>query len=766
MMDHILLGLSWIVYFIASTIAKLTTFLFGWMLQVASWNHFVDVDAVTMGWIQVRNLANMFFILILLVIAFATILRIESYNIKKLLPKLIIMAILINFSKMISGFIIDFSQVIMMTFVKSFNQNGANLADLLGIKEMWEFVKDKQDKGKIETATLGGVVVALIAVLITLVVVVVAIAVFLMRIIMLWIYIVLSPLAYLLSAFPQGQKYASQWWGDFTKHVISGPVLAFFLWLAFQTAKSSMDGLGLSQVNDFGISQGVFSRFLSGQVFQTYMITIGFLVGGLIITQQIGGVAASVAGKGMGAIQKGKGMALNGIKKGATTTAKVAGREVGLGLGGAALQRVTPKNSALNKAGQFASNWRTDIKDSRQKAKETKRLATLKKMGMREKSMSSLREVADTKPAKYMKTAAGAVAGAATIAAGAPAAIPIAAALYATVKGYSAHKKNKVDSEKSQLDDAKKTRNARIDQARKRFDANTGTYKNKRNFKIDNAKTIRDNELSNAKNMYNNGNIPKSAYDKRQFAIHKRYNDRKRDAENEYNNEKDVKDAGKILKNELKDAGSEFKKQVHSLGKEEERFDKIYSLDKSYGVKDGKTIDPKNQKKYEEKLGLINDKYDKYYKNNYHPNKVTMGATKRGIQDITQAKQKVGLLADDTRVEEFDKGTFYSASGQTASQKKFFDQLVANTNNSTKAIEGMVESLTNLQKRVKNGEKVSAKDLASIQSLKQGIAAYKKGGGAVGRLTGVINIVNNIQTGDGSDPKHTSSVEDFESKVV
>ena len=37
-------------------------------------------------------------LLILLVIAISTILRYESYNIKKLLPKLLLMAILVNFS--------------------------------------------------------------------------------------------------------------------------------------------------------------------------------------------------------------------------------------------------------------------------------------------------------------------------------------------------------------------------------------------------------------------------------------------------------------------------------------------------------------------------------------------------------------------------------------------------------------------------------------------------------------------------------------------
>lgn len=47
--------------------------------------------------------------------------------------------------------------------------------------------------------------------------------------------------------------------------------------------------------------------FCSGEL-QQYIVTIGLLIGGLMVTQQIGGIAASIAGKGMGAINKGRGM--------------------------------------------------------------------------------------------------------------------------------------------------------------------------------------------------------------------------------------------------------------------------------------------------------------------------------------------------------------------------------------------------------------------------------------------------------------------------
>ena len=62
----------------------------------------------------------MFFVVVLLIIALATILNQEKYSYKTWLPKLILMAVLINFSKMICGLIIDVAQVVMMTFVNAF----------------------------------------------------------------------------------------------------------------------------------------------------------------------------------------------------------------------------------------------------------------------------------------------------------------------------------------------------------------------------------------------------------------------------------------------------------------------------------------------------------------------------------------------------------------------------------------------------------------------------------------------------------------------
>jgi len=272
----------------------------------------------------------MFFILILLIIAFATILRVERYSFKKLLPKLILMAVLINFSKLICGIFIDFTQVIMLTFVNGFKDIGTgNLTNMLGIDKIMSMDSTNTESGGgavTAWSIVGAYMLALMYSVIALIVIVTMVAVLAMRMIMIWVYVVLSPLAYLLSAFPAGEKYASQWWEEFSKNLIVGPVLAFFIWLSFVSlggvetpsvvGKIAQNGKSLSeadrtnitgdisaQASSTGPSAGITEAGSPDHMIK-FIISIAMLVGGLQISQQMGGQAGGMAGKGMAKMQK------------------------------------------------------------------------------------------------------------------------------------------------------------------------------------------------------------------------------------------------------------------------------------------------------------------------------------------------------------------------------------------------------------------------------------------------------------------------------
>ncbi|MCK9439048.1 hypothetical protein M0Q39_03215 [Patescibacteria group bacterium] len=326
--------LGWILYPIIWVLGQILVMLVYVLIGIAQYNDFIDSNAVKFGWTLVRDLCNMFFILILLIIAFATILRVEQYNLKTWLPKLVLMAVLINFSKLICGVFIDVTQVIMLTFVNGFkNLAAGNLTSMLNVTEILSF-SQSNSKDVTGWTILGSIILALIFSIVSVVVILTMLVMLAMRIIMIWIYVVLSPLAYLLASFPQGQSYSQRWWTDFSKNLIVGPVLAFFIWLSF----ASLGGVeGSRDINkmkrdsnpdngDIGAENFSISVTEAGSQDNVtkFIISIGMLLGGLMIAQEMGGMAGSVAGKGMAKLQAMGSGAMNSVSKG---TKRVTGIE-------------------------------------------------------------------------------------------------------------------------------------------------------------------------------------------------------------------------------------------------------------------------------------------------------------------------------------------------------------------------------------------------------------------------------------------------------
>lgn len=305
--------------------------LMGVLIYISQYNSFINSGAVTNGWKIVRDVCNMFFVLILLIIAFATILRLENYSYKKWLPKLILMAVLINFSKTICGLLIDLAQIVMLTFVNAFKDiGGANLVDILGIKD-WQNLGTTGDVSPSGWDVAAAYMLAVIYVIISIIVIAAMIAMLVMRIVMIWIYIVLSPAAYLLSAFPGGQKYASEWWSEFIKNLIVGPVLAFFIWLSFTSLASfNSASLGINSTLDQGMScqQDAAGACMIGtsDILIKFIIAIGMLLGGMKITQEIGGVAGKAAGS---VFDKGKKLAIAGAAGAAFAVGRTLKRKGG-----------------------------------------------------------------------------------------------------------------------------------------------------------------------------------------------------------------------------------------------------------------------------------------------------------------------------------------------------------------------------------------------------------------------------------------------------
>lgn len=316
--DIFALGIAWIFNVFVGWVGQLLLIMVSALIWVAQYNGFVNSAPVANGWTIVRDVTNMFFILVLLVIAFGTILGVDAYSYKnKMLSRLLIMAVVVNFSRTICGLIIDFAQVVMLTFVYGFKEAaGGNFADALRITSLMQ-ARVAEGAGEDSSINAWSIAVSMILafflVLISLVVVTLMTITLAIRIVYLWLLIVMSPLAFFLKAVPgsmASQQY-SKWWSMFTSQVVVGPVMAFFLWLSLvSVASQNLTTNGFPSAAATGVGQevvrGEITEAFQSTEIQAFIIAICLLMGGLQMSKEISanvgaaqGIAKKVGGTAM-----------------------------------------------------------------------------------------------------------------------------------------------------------------------------------------------------------------------------------------------------------------------------------------------------------------------------------------------------------------------------------------------------------------------------------------------------------------------------------
>ena len=235
------------------------------------------IEILTIGWEFTRDFANMFLILILAIIGLATILKLREYEAKKMLPMLLIVALLINFSSVLVGFVVDIGNFVTNFFIERF----AGL-DLDTLKNVWDtaftYLKDSslaifipgRDPLADPFTQFGGIIGSIVyglAILFFFVfgfwILVIVMLIFFLRVIVLWVLSILAPIAFLSRALPPTpivkQLFPSifhwdEWWKTLIQWTIIGIPIGFFLVLS-QTlfsagAMGGLGGFGLPTLED------------------------------------------------------------------------------------------------------------------------------------------------------------------------------------------------------------------------------------------------------------------------------------------------------------------------------------------------------------------------------------------------------------------------------------------------------------------------------------------------------------------------------------
>ncbi|MBU3964184.1 hypothetical protein KJ562_00395 [Patescibacteria group bacterium] len=295
---------------------------------------------VLAGWATIRDFSNLFFILIIVAIGIATALRVKQYEVRKTLPRLIIVAVLINFSPVICGVFIDAANIIANFF---FTAGAGGFSDVITIAQSskgWLVRELSSISGVWAQIRTGELFFKAIAVLVfnlfgTFVLFLMGIL-FIVRNLALWILVILSPLAFLSSIFPKNPvtKKATpfgMWRDQFVKWTFVGVTGSFFLYLAqlmmrMGTKTLLNNNLPATHASDAG---GNIITGLMVMAVPLVFLGIGYFV--TVSSSAMGAGAITNFGKKGLAWGKSKagGMAINRLRKDIVDPYKRAGQKVG-----------------------------------------------------------------------------------------------------------------------------------------------------------------------------------------------------------------------------------------------------------------------------------------------------------------------------------------------------------------------------------------------------------------------------------------------------
>lgn len=282
-----------IVSVITDIIASLCEFILNLGSQMLSWSITAGgIDqtgrgspVVTEGWNLTRGLANSALIIGLVIIAINIILGKEEEQAKKTLINFVIVALLINFTPLICGFLIEGANIIARGFISEGITNEMSNQFLEGVT----LARDGADLLEVLMLMIFLIVFSIISFFVY----ILYSLLFLARTVVLWILIVVSPIALATKVFPKSNAvrkffpsilYWDDWYEMFLQWVIIVIPAAIFIHLSNIAIKTLVITKPPEEANDI-ISNGF-----------SCSLPLIFLIVGFMVTISSGGKIASPIG--------------------------------------------------------------------------------------------------------------------------------------------------------------------------------------------------------------------------------------------------------------------------------------------------------------------------------------------------------------------------------------------------------------------------------------------------------------------------------------
>lgn len=235
-------GVGWIVCPVAGFLGMLTDGLFAVLTTLLSFTPIRDNDATYDTWQAMRNIANAAFVIAFLILIFSQLTGagITNYGIKKMIPRLIAAAILVNVSFFICQIAVDLSNILgyslqsLMTNASKTVSGDSNSLDIWGDLVGWIIAGGIGTLGigsaALTISAAGGWIPALALLLPVLVTVLFAVLTVVLvlaaRQALIIILIVISPLAFVAYLLPNTEDWFHKWRKLFITLLLMFPIIS------------------------------------------------------------------------------------------------------------------------------------------------------------------------------------------------------------------------------------------------------------------------------------------------------------------------------------------------------------------------------------------------------------------------------------------------------------------------------------------------------------------------------------------------------------
>ena len=249
-------GMSWILCpslnNMVSATDGISAFINDW-LEVDS-EYYSDTSSARETWGYFRDMANIAVIIVLLVIIISQITGygIDNYGIKKMLPRLLIMAVLINLSFIVCQLAVDISNILGTGLNDMFQSIGRTISDKVGAEGVTAGIVDAifialgaagaVAAPLITIGTLTGGFssfgpMAIIFIVLMVVTALIAVLMFFLslgaRFIIVILFTAISPLAFACYILPNTQSLFKKWWDVFKTALIIYPICGALYGVSF-----------------------------------------------------------------------------------------------------------------------------------------------------------------------------------------------------------------------------------------------------------------------------------------------------------------------------------------------------------------------------------------------------------------------------------------------------------------------------------------------------------------------------------------------------